>query len=248
MIRLKIQLKRCVSQWKKKNDFPLYISNIHTCTISFIIYTPSNSECNKFLPPLHFLYIVDNMKDRCDPRSFTVVIFGRQEKKKKNRDTFYSRFSNGSPYLEWILASRRVRFARECRHRERYRLFLLLLSWAINIIVFVIVSSWKPRDFALGRYAAKFSEEELNRFENKQRKRKRERDGKEKKNKRKSERNFTEHFFKSFLLYEFLKNQFKHVRISKNYNYNYRKIKRVSSYVVVCTPCRSSDVEVRWYT
>lgn len=63
----------------------MYVSNIHTCTISFIIYTPSNSECNKFLPPLHFLYIVDNMKDRCDPRSFTVVIFGRQEKKKKKQ-------------------------------------------------------------------------------------------------------------------------------------------------------------------
>lgn len=68
----------------------MYVSNIHTCTISFIIYTPSNSECNKFLPPLHFLYIVDNMKDRCDPRSFTVVIFGRQEKKKKQSYVLFS--------------------------------------------------------------------------------------------------------------------------------------------------------------
>lgn len=77
---------------RKKNDFPLSISNIHMCTISLIIY--NKQFCNKFLPPLHFLYIVDDIKDRCDPRSFTVVIFGRQEKKKKMRDTFYSLFSN----------------------------------------------------------------------------------------------------------------------------------------------------------
>lgn len=87
----------CISMKEKKNDFPLYISNIHMCTISLIIY--NKQFCNKFLPPLHFLYIVDDIKDRCVPRSFTIVIFGRQEKKKKKkreRDTFYSQFSNVS--------------------------------------------------------------------------------------------------------------------------------------------------------
>lgn len=135
----------CISMKEKKNDFPLYISNIHMCTISLIIY--NKQFCNKFLPPLHFLYIVDDIKDRCVPRSFTIVIFGRQEKKKKKERERYVLFSvqQRFPYLEWILASRCVRFARECRHRGRYRSFLLLLSWAINIIVFVIVSSGKPR-------------------------------------------------------------------------------------------------------
>lgn len=74
----------CISMKEKKNDFPLYISNIHMCTISLIIY--NKQFCNKFLPPLHFLYIVDDIKDRCVPRSFTIVIFGRQEKKKKKRE------------------------------------------------------------------------------------------------------------------------------------------------------------------
>lgn len=127
---------------RKKNDFPLSISNIHMCTISLIIY--NKQFCNKFLPPLHFLYIVDDIKDRCDPRSFIVVIFGRQEKKKKNERHVLFSVQQSFPYLEWILASRCARFPRECRHRGRYRSFLLLLSWAINIIVFVIVSSGKP--------------------------------------------------------------------------------------------------------
>lgn len=226
----------------------MYISNIHTCTISFIIYTPSNSECNKFLPPLHFLYIVDNMKDRCDPRSFTVVIFGRQEKKKKQRYVLFSvqqRFSLSRMNIGVTACTICARMS-----TPRAISFIFTITFVGNKHNrFRNRIELKTERFRSGKIRREILRGGIESFRKQAKKEKeRERDGKEKKNKRKSERSFTEHFFKSFLLYEFLKNQFKHVRISKNYNYNYRKIKRVSSYVVVCTPCRSSDVEVRWYT
>lgn len=162
----------CFSTKEKKNDFPLSISNIHMCTISLIIY--NKQFCNKFLPPLHFLYIVDDIKDRCDPRSFIVVIFGRQEKKKKKWETRFilcsAIFSLSRMNIGVTVCTISARMS-----TPRAISFIFTITFVGNKHNrFRNRIKRKTGGFVLKRYAAKFSEEELNRFENKKRGTKRE--------------------------------------------------------------------------